>query len=98
MEFQILLQSVNKQKSVIEKTFCKFAFQILIFDEPRQFLARMLKSRYENPGNSGNFQKSPTSRSRNFFFTEPISIIFDFLKSSMSETSISALSVTAESG
>ena len=61
MEFQILLQSVNKQKSLIEKTFGKFEFQILIFDEPRQFLARMLKSRYENPENSGKFQKSPSS-------------------------------------
>ena len=43
------------------------------------------------PGFYDFFEKPPTLRSANFFSTEPIPIIFDFLKSSMSGTFISVL-------
>ena len=41
------------------------------------------------------FEKPPTLRSSNFFSTEPISIIFEFLKSTRSETFISGVFIRA---
>ena len=85
----------SKLKKFNIKNFLEFHCFLVNSDCRDSFGLRIPDFRYENLGFSDFFEKPPTSRSSNFFSTEPISIIFDFLKSARSETLISAVFITA---
>ena len=55
------------------------------------FWRKIMDLTYENPEIFEISEIPPTLKSHNFFFTEPISIIFDFLESPISNSSISGV-------
>ena len=98
--YQKLWSKYQNWKSENQKTFQRFSdfsqfpFRFSVFGTV--FGA---KSRFHCTkilGFSDFFEKSPTLKSCNFFSTEPISIIFDFLESSISNSFISGVLVESD--